>query len=138
MLALMFLGALLAFVLITLFMVWYYRFMANLIFGKMNAMIDSIISEGAPPVQWHGRINRLNKLLSTETSAARKNKAIEKYIKFVKVNTKDMLAYAKKTSFIADEERPQVLASLERFCEETVQTMSDLNIKGDQDENCIM
>ena len=126
----MFLAALAAFVLIILFLTWYYRAMSNLIFGKMNGMMDTIINDGVPPVQWHRRMNKLNKVMNdVNANAEQKNKALDKHIRFVELSIKDMCAYAQKTVFLADDyARQEAVYALEKFRDETIYILKDMKI----------
>ena len=128
MLFLVFAGAILAFVVIALFLVWYYKVMSNLIFGKMNGMLDAVINNGVPPVQWHSRMKKLDKILNDpNTTAQSKNKALDKHIKFVELSTKDMCAYASKTVFLPDEHaRQDAVTALEGFRDETIYNLKEL------------
>ena len=127
MIGLIFLAALVAFVLIILFLVWYYKLMANMIFGSMNDMLSNVVYDGIPPEKWNKRVMKLNKTLKDPNkSPQKKSKAIDKYIRFMELSTKDMSAYAKKTVFLeSDYERDEAVEAIERFYEEQVQIMED-------------
>ena len=119
--------AIVAFVLIILFFTWYYKVMCNLIFGRMNGMLENIIGFGVPPVQWHRRMKKLDKIMgNVNLSAQRKNSAIDKHRKFVELSIKDMCAYARGTVFLADEyERQEAVYALERFRDETIYNLNE-------------
>jgi len=123
-----FLVSLAAFICIILFLSWYYKKMISIMFGDMNAMLESVLEKGEAPRQWNKRQDRLNRALERYRDADKKwNGALAKHIKYVEASVKDMSAYAKKTSFIQDEaERSAALEKLERFRDETVRQYQDM------------
>ena len=122
-----FLASITAFVLIILFFAWYYKKMIHLIFGKMNGMLETILVEGAAPKEWNARLDKLNRKLEKSRGIKGKKKAIERHIRYVEASTKDLCAYAGRTSFIPDDdERADALDTLERFRDETVRILEEM------------
>ena len=112
---LVFLTALVAFIAIILFLVWYSKFVANQIFGKMNAQLSGILDFGKAPDEWY---KRLRKIEGSSLDVGKKAKALQKYNKYVEASYKDIYSYAEKTSFIEDDARNDILSALERFMDD--------------------
>ena len=119
-----FAAALVAFILIILFLTWYYEHMSRLIFGRMNMALDTIISEGSPPEKWEAK---LNKRLRGSAGNKKRQSVIEWYIRYVNAQINDLLAYANKTPFLADEgAKEDAIDSLERFRTDYLQRLRDM------------
>ena len=102
--------------------------MANMIFGSMNDMLSNVVYDGIAPTAWNKRLMSLNKTLNNPSkSSAKKSKAIDKYIRYMELSTKDMCAYARKTVFLeSDREKDEAIDAIEQFYEEQVQLMRDI------------
>jgi len=123
----LFIVCLAAFVAIILFLNWYYKKMTEIIFGKMNEMLESIVVNGSAPRQWNDRLEKLNRKIAKYPEGKRYDRALAKHIKYIKASVMDICAYARKTSFISNEEdRAAALERIERFRDETVRQFEDM------------
>ena len=128
MLAIVFFASIAALILLMLFFNWYYKTMSHVIFGKMNGSLERILVDGAAPEPWNARLAVLNRKLASGGGLGekRKKRLVERHVSFIEANMKDIVAYAKRTPFLAEDEREAALAALERFGEETMQSFRDL------------
>ena len=109
-LGLIFLVALVVFVLIIMFFSWYTKFVAHKIFGRVNETLNSIIENGVVPAAWD---KRLISKMKTANTPEQKEEALNKHIRYLEGEFKNLKEFAEKSSFIGDDkDRQEVVDAL--------------------------
>ena len=123
MVMLVFLGSIVAFVLIVIFLYWYTMWVSEKIFGKMYQRLRMIVDEGIVPPEWD---QKLIKAIGRCRGEADKKKALEKHMEFLDGNFRNLRAYAEKTAFIQDDNaRNGVLRTLDHFQGEYIEDLAE-------------
>lgn len=103
--------SIIVFVLIILWAVWYYRFVAGRIYGNIHNQLHAIAGDGV----WPGWDAELVKRLGRARSRQRREKVLKRHAERVDRRVLDLIAYAESSSTIYEDERGDYVAALEAF-----------------------
>ena len=121
-LGMIFVIALVAFILIILFLSWYTKFVMYRIFGKMNDTLSLIIHNGITPAVWD---KKLLKAMHGADSNEKKEKAFKNHLRYLDGEFINMRNFAEKSSFIEDDHKEEIVDALAHFKAEYIEDLTE-------------
>jgi uncharacterized coiled-coil protein SlyX len=105
-----------------LFFAWYTKFVTYKIFGKFSETIGLIVDKGITPAAWD---KRLIKSMNAAHTDGQKKIALNKHLRYLDGEFKNLHNFTLRSSFIDDDERDEVLEALQRFQEDYINNLKD-------------
>ena len=114
--------ALVAFILIILFLSWYTKFVMYRIFGKMNDTLSLIIHNGITPAVWD---KKLIKVMRKADNKDKKEKALNSHLRYLEGEFINLRNFAEKSSFIKDDQKEEIIDALARFKADYIEDLTE-------------